>query len=979
MPQPPADLAASKPVSPVVANPTPSEPASELPSPHPGDQSSFTTVPNPTAPDTAASQPRGSLAHRNALVQSLLKTLEAAHSGHQDFAVYRDAIERLMAVGPYSQPLIPGYQKPANARSGPEAIAAIPNSEWQLVTWSRDIIHRLLTDALTGLDNDHRKMAIEALHTLLVTLNATHPQFAQGYLPKVRELVFNGHREIWPKAAQLLNDLHDAEWVDDLVSQVVNKKSYRAADIFAQINPEQTAELLLHHNSEVRQLMARVASPEDIKKALAASVADTEVRRTIVQGVGKISVLKGVSYAEHCTMLFGVLVEDPNPVVVTEAGRALVHLDSRLAVSLVVRHIPFLHHTDPVRVARSAQDLLSLDADEDLKGVARAAVERVAKDERVPPVTRAAVERVLHPGTIQPPAPAKAVAVVATVRVSVAPTPPPSEWARRSAAFIEGGGLLMVLQSSNMHHLFFAIQTVNRAWGELTHLRSAPVAARLIQSAAALPAIESAYQPVRSYMLSWALRLDPLTSARYLVRVVQDNAALPNMKTAAVYALSQASTDVAEAQVGRKYVVEQFVAHLRESHPLTGSDYEVLKYLSDFSDLVGPHFAEVVRWIQPQRSYERERSLKALGAFVTESGDAISETVQRGVAQSLGLVDLDILERLAAPGVTRLAELAESADLSLEDRRRVVDVLVKKGEAAHPELVDLVASDNADARLITTLMLIWTDDVAVADVEKLITEATEAQWRIVATDLFEDTTNYVKSKVHILKEGAMTPETRAKQIALARLMALQQSDSEAPAYRKEIAAQYFKVVRVESYSSSLSRVLPLMVAWLQYDELRPIAEKYLRKNEWKSVMLLHGVWQTTTDAPYRQVTHDLLVSIGEELVEKILADRISKSDALSNIQAMQILAPRIRSVLMQRAARNPKAAIAWAEHMGHEGAAFLELLSRHTDPKIQKMAAKASVKMGLAYLDEAATPAGEARHVAETPEAAFHILEGVGK
>lgn len=914
----------------------------------------------------------GTVEHRAVLVNAALRVVADARSMPQDPDVVARAMQQFMDIGLCETPLIAAYQKPRVMRTPAEAKPATPVSSWKLADWAGHVVQGLVNAARQSNDSTQRVAALETLSDLMEIYKSSHPKFVEGQIPALRELALNGPKDVWHRAVGLLQTVNDVDLIVDLMTMVVERKSLRAAEILTQIKPALILDLLRHKNADVRQLSTRLANPADLKKVLTAE--DEAVRLSIMQGLHLKPVMKGADYSEYVNLLLGVLSEDTNHLVVAEAGRALVHLDNRLPISHLVRLMPDLRGTDPKKAAAAAGGLLRLDLGDAFKASLRAIVRRVAEDEKTLPDVRVAVAAALQPHAAKPAQQVRAPAPVRVAPVPSAAVPArpsvPSEWALRSAAFIETGGLMVVLNSSNMHQLFFAIQTINRAWTELTHLRSAPVAENLMRVAGELPADQLVYQPMRNYMMAWALRLDPRGVAPRVLQMLQGSDASKFMKTAAVYALSQAPADGVGTRHPRFWVINEFLTS-------DSFDYDVLTVLQDFSDLVMPRLAEFIQKI-PKENYARKRFLSVLDAMVKTHGDAFAQELQDAAA-GLGVSDLDILTRLGAAGVTRMAELVEDAALGLEDRQRVVDVLVERGEAAHPELVDLLTSEDADARMLATLALVWTEEVSVADFEKMLTEATEVQWRHLVPALFEDTRGYVKSRVHVLKEVAYQSGCLEKQVALARLMARFQSDASAAPYQNELATQYFKVVLVDHYFSSSSHTIKLMVALLPYDALRSLAEQYLRKHSWKAVVALNDAWQTTTDAAHRQIIEAILISLGDELVEKILSDRISRDDALTHRDAMQLLAPRIRNVLLQRAANNPRAAIAWAERMGHEGAAFLELMSQLDNPKLRKMAQRASGKMGDAFLEDAASEAGIARRAAETPEAAFRVLEGYRK
>lgn len=1050
MPQDPVKPAASKLTAPKVKGSKPKSPAaaasktSSLPVP-PSGKSSYTAVAKPVAPDTAAAPKEGTIEHREAIVRAALKVLADARSVTPDAEVYGTALEQLTAIGLSTEPLVEAYQKPRMMRVGAEGTPRVPAATWRQAPWAEDVMTELDASAQWGPNEGYRLGAMDAIEALLMAYRTSHPKFVRAQLPAVRELALKGHGGVWSRAVTMLTALNDMEWVKGLATQVVDHKSKRAAEILVELKSGQVVDLLRHPSGEVRQLVARVAAPEDLEKALAALTADVEKRRSIVQGIGRTTLLRGLSYASHCRVLLKVLAEDPNKQVVEEAGRALLVLDNRPVMTVVVRHVQLLHSADPLRVKRSAQELLNLvTTDEALRAIARAAANRalVALAPH-PSIKPAGPQRpaftLLQPSAPRaapPPPPAVAepakVAAVAAAPVALvapavpppasaapshapaapvapvppAPTPPPaktaavaslyaasapasaalpsqspvSEWATRSAAFIEGGKLLTLLHSSNFRQMFVAIQTINRAWGELTHLRSPSVANRLRQMAPDLPN-ESVYEPMRKYMVSWALRLDPKTNAPYLLRLLQNEESPSNMKAAAVFALSEAPTDVVETKTARQFVVDQFLAHLRELRPPVGFDYKVMESLPGYADLVAPHLADFIQWVRLQEKGVRTVALGALKRFLAESDGAVQNEVWQATARTdLGVQDMDVLEHLGLSGLSRMMELAEKPDLGSVERRQVVGALVKKGDVAQSHLAGLLTSANPDARFATTLALVWTEQVTADGLEKILTSATEDQWRMVAGELFGTAPYPDSNGPHILKSSAGRPENLGKQVALARLMAKQRTDSAVAPYRKELADQYFQVaLRVRSFSSVSFHVLRLMVECLHYEELRPIAEDYLRNNSWKSVEHLNAALQSTTDAAHRQVLNELLVSIGKTLVEKIVEDSLSKSFVQDNRQAMVILAPWIRGSLMREAARNPKAVIAWASLHGREGAALLELMSRHTDLKVQRMALKASEKMGGAYLEESAGTVAEARRAAETPEGAFRALEVKGK
>lgn len=963
MPQPPIPPVAPSPTPPVAAAPTgPSSPATPVPPPM--GTNSFTTKSKPVAPDSVAPPVEGSVAHRAMLVQAALRVIAEGNANLADQDALGSAFAQLRAIGLCKTPLMASYHQPLLIRGAPGATPAVPSKAWELAPWADDVVKGLLLSAQRGHDDAQRSEALGVAALLLRTYRGSHGKFVQEKIPRVRELALSANKNQWPQAAELVVELHDTPWVTDLVKMIVEKKTPRAVEILMTINLDQAVALLQHPSADVRQLVARFAAPQDVEKMFA--TADVAVRRSIVQAFEKMLVVKGSNYSAHRQLLFTILFEDPDATVSAAAGRAWIHFDNRLPINLIVRLIPVLRGTDPQKVAKAARDLLHIEGAAELNAAVRAQVERVAHDEKVSPEVRAAVSEVLRPR----PVPVKAVAV--TAAAPAAPQDPMVEWAARSAALIEGGGLLTLMQGPHFYLMLDAIMKISRTWEALAHVRSAPLAGHLTRWAETLPA-DPAYQVVRNYTVAWALRLNPQAVASDVMRVLQNQESPTEMKVAAIFALARAPSAVPEVQKGRQWVADQFLVHLTEARALTVLDYEVMSRLADFADVIIPRASVLMRWIQSQKNPLQDAPLRALGTLALAADAALQAALRREVTTAqLGVHDLYILARLGGVGVTRLAELAEGPELDFAERRRVMTALVKQGDAARPELVDLLSSDNHDARFIATMALVWAADVTAEDLSSLLSSGTEEHWRMMADSLITSSL-YESGSSHFLKAHANTPENMHKQIALVRLMAAQSANPAAADYQREIAAAYFKVMLGEFPQAS---ALKTLVACLPDEELRPMAEEYLLKKRWNAVVPLHEAWLGTGDEVFRAIIVKNLRVIGDWLVEDILSDRVSKDFINRHSQAMQVLAPHVREGVMQQAARNPKAAIAWAEHVGVEGAALVAAMSQLDDPRIRKMAEKASLKMGRALLNDTqrytnANPI--------TPEAAFRVFEAINK
>jgi hypothetical protein len=457
-------------------------------------------------------------------------------------------------------------------------------------------------------------------------------------------------------------------------------------------------------------------------------------------------------------------------------------------------------------------------------------------------------------------------------------------------------------------------------------------------------------------MLGWAARLDPATGTQHLLEIVEDPEAHELMQDAAVDALGMEMPPTEARDQARRLVVDALFDSLRNDPKLLGTlPMVVMRHLRYFPEQTIPHLKALLQFIRSSGTGTAlhpwmHDAVAALDAVVAAGGEAGDTALRVFVAEAnMGLADLALYPHLGAAGITGLAELAERPPLSLEDRYRVIEALVKMGEAAHPELADLRDSAQADARFMAVMMAVWTESVSEADLEALLPEATEVQWRWMAKRLFEKDAFGGVNNIHVLRDGAHA-QNLGKHLALARIMARQLADPQAAAFRKELAQQYFKALHVGPYSSNARASLIIHVAMLREDSLRTEAVAYLKQNDWEAVEPLHQAWQAAPDGPYREAVAQILMDLGNQLADKILRGDVDKSAVQNRRAAMEVLAPLIRARLVAEAAQHPRAVMAWAEQMGFEGADLVEALARHPDKKMQQAALRASERMGVAVM-----------------------------